>query len=139
MNKKRPHLPKYRVELRLKAFGSEYTIQDKRTINDTIDILKLMGVPVSASTEEFDNVYPHLAWDSQSITQTVGSQQTNSTVTTDMQEFLGHFIAAKTTQIQLTSEYTAVCTATKAIVGCQAVPFERVEAVYKAMLKLKNQ
>jgi hypothetical protein len=103
-----------------------------------IDLFRKHGIEVFHDTKSFDPKYPYLLWSYGKLTQSYNEE--NEKLPLD--QFLDHFFIKpnEPITIKLNKEYDAVIDEEgTVVVGCQTIPFSKLEAVYKAALKQKGK
>ena len=114
-----------------------FTNTDEFAVNLLISIMKNLGVPIYGESQEYDPEYPHLVWDGRCITQSVEISKWRGQINT-IEEFVRQFTDMSSKTIKLTDDYNATITADKVKVGCQEIPFEKLEEIWNTMLEIRN-
>lgn len=116
-----------------------FDCKDEVLVNLVIKLLRDTDLEVYADTTEFDPIYPYVVWDGDCLTQYIDLEEHEDIVIeTDMGKFLKHFFLEEKIVITLTEDYNAVVYAHEVKVGCQTIPAEKIEEVYKAMKSLSK-
>lgn len=100
-----------------------------------IELLKAHSIQVHSDTTEYDPRFPYLVWDYNDLTQTKMCLPEEAR---DLKQFLSIFFV-DTVKIQLTKEYEAVVGKEEVKVGCQTIPFGKLEEVYNTVKKLREE
>lgn len=116
-----------------------FDCKDEVLVNLVIKLLRDTDLEVYEDTTKFDPTYPYVVWDGDCLTQYIDLEEHEDIVIeTDMGKFLKHFFLEEKIVITLTEDYNAVVYADEVKVGCQTIPAEKIEEVYKAMKSLSK-
>ena len=116
-----------------------FNCKDEVLVNLVIKLLRDTDLKVYEDTTEFDPTYPYVVWDGDHLTQYIYLEgDEDLVIETDMGKFLKHFFIEEKIVITLTEDYNAVVYAHEVKVGCQTIPAEKIEEVYKAMKNLSK-
>lgn len=117
-------------------------IPTKDVKDSLLKFAKEKGVPVySKSFDKRFEDYPHIIWNREELCGgSPGALFITSATVITIDELIEAINDYRKVEVPLTSDYTAKIDSDQKIVavGCQKIPFERVEELYKTIQQLKK-